>query len=177
MRRIFSIATPVVLLLAVLMLAVSSDAQSGAADKLPVSVFIFDRTRADAWQWFAAPPQSNSYGYFESLLRLGVAQRVGHWDWRLELSQPAVLGLPDDAVSPVSAQGQLGLGGTYYASNGNNTEPAAAFFSNKVSCAITSAARTEICAWAALSSSKVGRCSQTTKRLSGCKQHESRNGW
>ncbi len=45
----------------------------------------------------------------------------------MELAQPAVLGLPQDAVSPVTAQGQLGLGGTYYASNGNNADPAAAF--------------------------------------------------
>jgi hypothetical protein len=78
-------------------------------------------------QWFAAPPQSETYSYVESLLRLGVAQRIGHWDWALELSQPALLGLPTDAVSPVPAQGQLGLGGTYYASNGNNPDPAAAF--------------------------------------------------
>lgn len=93
----------------------------------PVSISIYDRTRVDAWQWFAAPPEQESYGYVESLVRLGVAQRIGHWDWKLELSQPAVLGLPDDSVSPVTAQGQLGLGGTYYASSSNNTDPADAF--------------------------------------------------
>lgn len=38
-----------------------------------------------------------------------------------------MLALPSDAVSPITAQGQLGLGGTYYASNSNNTDPAAAF--------------------------------------------------
>ncbi len=81
----------------------------------------------DVWQWFAAPPESNTYSYLESLLRIGVAQRIHHWDWRLELAQPALLGLPDNAISPVSAQGQLGLGGTYYASGGNNADPAAAF--------------------------------------------------
>jgi hypothetical protein len=50
--------------------------------------------------------------------------------WRrhrhLELAQPAVLDVPNDAVSPVTAQGQLGLGGANYASK-TNTEPAAAF--------------------------------------------------
>lgn len=81
----------------------------------------------DVWQWFAAPPESNTYGYLESLLRIAVAQRIHHWDWQLELSQPAELWLPNDAVSPISAQGQLGLGGTYYVSNGNNSYPAAAF--------------------------------------------------
>ena len=101
------------------------DAQS--APNLPVSVSVYDRTRVDAWQWFAAPPESETYGYVESLLRLGVAQRTRRWDWQLEVAQPAVLGLPKDAVSPVAAQGQIGLGGTYYASSGNNADPAAAF--------------------------------------------------
>jgi hypothetical protein len=88
---------------------------------------MFDRTRVDAWQWFAAPPQSDTYGYVESLLRLGIAQHIKQWDWQLEVSQPSVLGAPTDAVSPIPAQGQMGLGGTYYASNGNNSYPAAAF--------------------------------------------------
>jgi len=82
----------------------------------------------DAWQWFEAPPYENSYAYVQSLLRIGVAQKVNRWDWGLEMAQAAVLDVPSRAVSTVSAQGQLGLGGTYYASNGNNTEPAAAFF-------------------------------------------------
>jgi len=93
----------------------------------PLYVFVNERARFDTWQWFAAPPESNTYPYLQSLLRLGLTQTLHRWDWELELSQPAVLGLPDNAVSPVSAQGQLGLGGTYYASGGNNTDPAAAF--------------------------------------------------
>jgi len=102
--------------------------QSRMSRNSSLSFFIYDRTRVDAWKWPEAPPEENSYGYVESLLRLGVAQRIHRWDWELELAQPAVLDVPDKAVSPVSAQGQLGLGGTYYASNGNNTEPATAFF-------------------------------------------------
>ena len=94
----------------------------------PVSVSVYDRTRVDAWQWFAAPPESETYGYVESLVRIGVAQKIHRWDWMLELAQPAILDAPTDAVSPVLAQGQLGLGGTYYAANGNNNYPAAAFF-------------------------------------------------
>ncbi len=93
----------------------------------PVSVSVYERARINTWQWFAAPPESETYSYVESLLRISVAQQIHHWDWQLELAQPAVLGLPSDAVSPVAAQGQLGLGGTYYASSNNNTEPAAAF--------------------------------------------------
>lgn len=110
-----------------LLLAVAQGiAQNSPQDGSPVSVSVYDRTRVDAWQWFAAPPENNNYGYVESLLRLGIAQRLHHWDWQLELSQPAVLDVPNNAVSSVTAQGQLGLGGTYYAANAN-TDPAAAF--------------------------------------------------
>jgi hypothetical protein len=101
-------------------------AQSASPNR-PVSVSVYYRARMDVWQWFAAPPESNSYAYLESLLRVAVSQRIQHWDWSLELAQPAELWLPNDAVSPVSAQGQLGLGGTYYVSSGNNSYPAAAF--------------------------------------------------
>ena len=92
----------------------------------PISVSVYDRTRVDSWQWFAAPPYANAYSYVESLVRIGMAQRIHRWDWALELAQPSVLDAPSDAVSSVSAQGQLGLGGTYYASN-TNSYPAAAF--------------------------------------------------
>jgi hypothetical protein len=109
------------------LVAVLCPAQTSFSINSPVSISIYDRTRVDAWQWFAAPPEANTYGYVESLLRVGLAQRLHRWDWQLELAQPAVLDVPSDAVSPVTAQGQLGLGGTYFASN-NNTEPAAAFF-------------------------------------------------
>jgi hypothetical protein len=107
--------------------AAAGPAQSAPVSGSPVSVSVYDRTRMDAWQWFAAPPYENAYAYVQSLVRIGMAQRVHRLDWALELSQPAVLDIPSRAVSTVSAQGQLGLGGTYYASNSNNTEPVAAF--------------------------------------------------
>ncbi len=99
-------------------------AQSTGGSGLSVSVY--DRTRVDSWQWFADPPYDNTYGYVESLLRTSIAQRLHRWDWQLELAQPSVLGVPNDAISPVAAQGQLGLGGSYYAAN-NNSNAAAAF--------------------------------------------------
>lgn len=85
------------------------------------------RARIEGWDWFAAPPYENSYAYVDSLLRLSLSQSVQHWDWKLELSQPAILDAPSNAVAP-GAQGQLGLGATYYASSSNNSYPAAAFF-------------------------------------------------
>ena len=93
----------------------------------PVHFFVYERARLDAWSWFAAPPEKSTYRYLQHLLRLGLTQRIDNWDWELELSQPAVFEVPSNAVSPVSAQGQLGLGGSYYAAGGDNTEPAAAF--------------------------------------------------
>jgi hypothetical protein len=99
-----------------------------SASSHSVNFFIYDRTRMDAWQWAAAPPETNSYAYVQTLQRLGMTQQLHRWDWELELAQPSILKAPDNAVSPVTAQGQLGLGGTYYASNGNNSYPAAAFF-------------------------------------------------
>lgn len=92
----------------------------------PVSISVYDRTRVNSWQWFAAPPYENSYGYVESLLRLGISQRLHRFDWQIEIAQPSVLAVPDSAISPVTAQGQLGLGGSYYAAN-KNSNAAAAF--------------------------------------------------
>ena len=124
MKRVVAVSAGVLMMLVIPALC---RAQSTASSGLPVSVSIYDRTRVDTWQWFAAPPKSETYAYVESLLRIGIAKRIDQWDWQLELAQPAVLGLPSNAVSTNAAQGQLGLGGTYYASNGNNTDPAAAF--------------------------------------------------
>lgn len=103
-------------------------AQSASTENPSVRVFVYDRTRMDAWQWFAAPPYENSYAYVQTLQRLGMTQQFRRWDWELEIAQPSVLDAPDDAVSAATAQGQLGLGGTYYASNSNNSYPVAAFF-------------------------------------------------
>ena len=121
-------------LLSLVMLAPSSAAaQSVSAQapplsvSVPLSISVWERARMDAWQWFAAPPADNSYAYVQSLLRIGMAQHLHRWDWKLELSQPAVLDAPANAISPVPNQGQLGLGATYYAANGKNSYPAAAF--------------------------------------------------
>jgi hypothetical protein len=94
----------------------------------PLTFSVWERARNDNWQWFAAPPYNNTYSYLQSLLRLSVSQRINHWDWQAEIAQTWVGGVPNDAVSTVSAQGQLGIGGSYYAANGNNSEPVAAFF-------------------------------------------------
>ncbi|MBV8673643.1 MAG: hypothetical protein JOZ33_09440 [Acidobacteriaceae bacterium] len=61
------------------------------------------------------------------MLRFGLTQNLGRWDWKLEIAQPTILDASDHATSANTAQGQLGLGATYYVANGNNSWVAAAF--------------------------------------------------
>jgi len=128
-RPLFSIFFSLSLILSLIPAAGQSATPGKPAAAAPsgVAVSVYERSRVENWQWFAAPPQSETYSYLESTLRVGVSQNVGKFDWQLELSQPAVLWAPKDAVSPLSAQGQMGLGATYYASNGNVRNAAAAF--------------------------------------------------
>lgn len=94
----------------------------------PVTATVLLRERTNATQWFSATRSPEQYGHQDSLLRVGIQQRIHQWDYQMEVLQAAELFLPNDAVSPISAQGQLGLGGTYYAANSNNQYPAAASF-------------------------------------------------
>jgi hypothetical protein len=96
------------------------------AQKAPITFRLYDRTRVNATQWFSAMPEPEQYGHVDQLLRLSLEQKVGKVDWLAEVGQAAELFLPSDAVSPIAAQGQLGLGGSYYAANGNVRFPAAA---------------------------------------------------
>jgi hypothetical protein len=73
------------------------------------------RTRFEAWDWFQGDADS-SYGYSGSMLRLNLGQQKSTHDWQIELAAPVLLGLPDNAIAP-GAQGQLGLGPAYFASN------------------------------------------------------------
>ena len=64
--------------------------------------------------------------FWDSLLRIGIGQTGPHFDWYIDGEQPAILGLPDNAVV-AAPQGQLGLGGSYYAANNNHTTVASGF--------------------------------------------------
>lgn len=85
------------------------------------------RIRAEAWSWFEPRPGfDNSYVFGHSILRLGIGQRRRTFDWQIEIAQPTVFGLPENAVA-VAPQGQLGLGGTYLAANGGRRNAAFVF--------------------------------------------------
>jgi hypothetical protein len=115
------------LLLAVASMAPSLFSQTSPSATGPL-VTAAIRERTNATQWFAATSTAEVYGHQDSLLRLSLTQRIHKIDYMLDLGQSAELALPTDAVSTVAAQGQLGLGGTYYAANNSNAYPAAASF-------------------------------------------------
>jgi hypothetical protein len=83
------------------------------------------RSRAYAWDWFGGTPDG-SYAYPGSLFRVAFSESRKAYDWQLEVAMPFLLGLPEHAVVP-SPQGQLGLGGTYFAANSGSSHPASAF--------------------------------------------------
>jgi hypothetical protein len=92
----------------------------------PFELSVNWRTRAEGWQWFQAGSGNSEYAFWDSLLRIGIGQTRESLDWFAEVEQPSILGLPDDAVVK-APQGQLGLGGTYYAANGQEVNNASIF--------------------------------------------------
>lgn len=100
-------------------------AVSASADPLTFSGSV--RLRAENWSFFEPPPPSDpDYTFLGALFRVSAAQRVNERvDWQLELAAPALLNLPDGAVSPT--HGQLGFGGSYHAANGGDENAASLF--------------------------------------------------
>ena len=74
------------------------------------------RLRGESFDWFATPGYDDQYAFLGSLIRLSAARQHGSFDWNVEVAQPSLFGLPENAIAP-APQGQLGLGASYYASN------------------------------------------------------------
>lgn len=83
------------------------------------------RSRVESWNWFEADAGTD-YAYLGSMLRLALARSGRRFDWRVELALPMLFGLPDEASGP-GAQGQFGLGATYFAANERSRNTAAVF--------------------------------------------------
>ncbi len=119
-------------LTALLLVAGAADAQTPAQPPRQgltigsVDLTVNWRSRAELWNWFEGGTGNSDYGFGHSLLRVGIGQRRKQADWLVEIEQPAIVGLPDDAVAPAPL-GQLGLGGTYYAANNNRVNNASVF--------------------------------------------------
>ncbi len=114
--------------LALLAVTEGLPAQSDTADPLhigSVTVSGSIHERYEDWNFFPSKGESN-YGYSGSLLRLMFSQNEKSYDWGVELAAPILLGLPDHAVL-AAPQGQLGLGGNYYAANHSDQNAASVF--------------------------------------------------
>ena len=92
----------------------------------PFDISINWRTRTEGWNWFEGNTGNSDYPLFDSLLRVGVGQTRERVDWFIEGESASILGLPNNAVAPAPL-GQLGLGGTYYAANGNQVNNTGGF--------------------------------------------------
>jgi hypothetical protein len=102
----------------------SPPAAPGRLSVGPFDLSVNWRSRLELWDWFEGSSGNNDYGFGHSLLRVAIGQRRGSMSWQFEIAQPAVIGLPDDAVAPPPL-GQLGMGASYYVANDEQTNDAA----------------------------------------------------
>ena len=123
MKRAFTLFAVAVLLIGPCLFAQSND-NSKRLGSVTVQGSI--RTRVEGWDWFQGPGYENTYVFPGTLIRLSFSQQCSKFDWDVELAAPVLLNLPDNAVAP-APQGQLGLGGTYFASNHNSQTAASVF--------------------------------------------------
>ena len=103
-------------------------AQTPAPAPITIGDVVFSttlRSRTYAWSWFGDTPEGN-YTYQGSQWRFGISEAKKRYDWQIEFEVPFFLNLPTTAVA-APPRGQLGLGGSYYAANGNSENPAALF--------------------------------------------------
>ncbi|MBO0911256.1 MAG: alginate export family protein [Acidobacteria bacterium] len=104
-------------------------ARAAEPDKLKAGRFELSinwRTRTEGWDWFQGTAGNNEYPFFDSLLRVGIGQTRERLDWFVEAETASILGLPANAVAALP-QGQLGIGGSYYAANHNHTNNSSGF--------------------------------------------------
>lgn len=102
------------------LLLLSLVASAATADPVQFSGSV--RLRAENWSFFEAPGHEDDYTFLGALLRASVAQKVNsNFDWQVELAAPALLNLPEDAAAPAPL-GQIGLGGSYFAANHDDTD-------------------------------------------------------
>jgi hypothetical protein len=110
----------------ILLFAAQALAQTPSALRLgPINIGGNFRTRVEAWDWFDGDAD-DSYAFSGSLLRVSLGRQQKKFDWQMEVAAPVLLGLPDRAVAP-GAQGQLGLGATYFVANDRSRNAALPF--------------------------------------------------
>lgn len=101
-------------------------APDGAHKVGPLDVTVNWRFRIEAWDFFQPPTGQNAYAFEHSLLKVGIGQKREAFEWLIEGAADGIFDLPGSAVQP-GRLGQLGLGGTYFAANGNVRNTASGF--------------------------------------------------
>jgi hypothetical protein len=66
----------------------------------PLKVTVQVRLRLESWDWFNSSLADGNYEFLASQVRVGIGQERKKWDWQIELEQPTLLGLPDNAFAP-----------------------------------------------------------------------------
>jgi hypothetical protein len=82
------------------------------------------RVRGEGWDLFL-PDFQTRYGWGSSLLRLGIGQHRPRWDWKIEIEQPTLFQMPQDAVAPPGYP--LGTGAIHFLANRGNRNAASIF--------------------------------------------------
>lgn len=93
-------------------------APSAPVPKTGYQFFLSERLRAEGVNWWPTDKADGAYSFLGSLLRFGVSRQTSQEDLYLELQNTTLIGLPTRAIAS-APQGQLGLGATYFASNGS----------------------------------------------------------
>jgi len=110
--------------------AFSQQSDSSAVDNLPKPIRLGSLTvsgelrgRGQGWNWFDGDDRVK-YAFGDSLLTLSLSEHRNKLDWRVELAQPSLYNLPNDAFS---SGAPLGIGGIYFSANGNHRNPTSVF--------------------------------------------------
>ena len=75
------------------------------------------RSRLENYNWFETPGFDDNYTFSGHQLRLAAVKSSPKLDIQFDLQQTLLTNLPDRAIAP-APRGILGLGGNYYAANG-----------------------------------------------------------
>lgn len=76
------------------------------------------RLRVENYGWWETPGFQDDYTFGAAVLRLSLSQQKEKFGWLVEGEFPVLISLPERAIAP-APQGQLGLGGSYFAANGH----------------------------------------------------------
>jgi Alginate export len=85
------------------------------------------RARTEAWNWFYQNDR-REYAFGETSLKLAFSQQRRNFTWKIEIAQPTLWGLPNDAFF-AGTRIPMGLGATYFAANGFNRNQAGLYLS------------------------------------------------